>query len=220
MFIEVETKKLVSYEDIKRQFQNISFGLNIDVEFLKTLGFEVVLTDNYPSDIPFGSAVVRSEPFLDGTTWRRTYSITNLEDTFVEFVDEQNNTVTIAQQVAIMLEDTKRQMLTHLAAERFKFETKGIIVNGTMFSTSRENQSTITSIYSASIINPAIVIDWKTSDGWIKLNATQINEVAQAVAEHVQRSFSIEKTVHELINAASTFAELRAIDFSAHFIEV
>jgi hypothetical protein len=219
MFIEVATKKLVSYEDIKRQFQNISFSLNIDVAFLKTLGFEVVLTDNYPSDIPFGSTVIRSEPFLDGETWRRTYSIVNLEDTLVEFVDEQNNTVTVEQQVTTMLEETKRQLLTYLAAERFKFETKGILINGMLFGTSRENQSTITSIYSAAIINPSIVIDWKIDGGWIKLNATQITELAQATANHVQRSFSIEKILHELINAASTFSDLRAIDFSAHFIE-
>jgi hypothetical protein len=42
-------------------------------------------------------------------------------------------------------------------------------------------------------------IDWKGPDGWQRVTLTELEPVARAVAAHVQRCFTTERTVSEQI---------------------
>jgi hypothetical protein len=54
---------------------------------------------------------------------------------------------------------------------------------------------------------------WKGIDGFVTLNATQIIAIADAVRAHVQSCFDHEAELVPLIEAATTEAELEAINW-------
>jgi len=101
-----------------------------------------------------------------------------------------------------------------LAALRYQHETAGITLNGATIETNRESQALVNGAYSYSLLNPAVLIDWKAESGWIQIDATAIAGIAGAVAAHVQACFSNERTLSELIAAAETVAAVQAIDLT------
>lgn len=114
---------------------------------------------------PDGDVVTEGDPeFVDGE-WRQTWVVS-------EFSADQNR--------------------DRVAARRYQEETKGTTINGIPVHTDRQSQALITGAALAATIDPAYVCQWKTSDGFITLDAAAIIGVATAVRNHVQACFNRE----------------------------
>ena len=212
-FIEVATLQQVSYEEIKRRHENITFPQIIDTAHLSSIGFEELVIEPFPQDAPRFTQVERATPVLTNGVWTQGYTQTPIEDTLAD-ATENGVTTTVAQQIASILEDGKSQMLGQLATYRYDKEIAGIDVNGSSIRTDRESQATLTSAYTATLINPSTTINWKASGGsWVSLDASQVSALASAVVTHVQSCFNKEQSIGATITGATTLAQLRAIDF-------
>ena len=111
----------------------------------------------------------------------------------------------------------KTALKAYAAARRYAIETGGITLNGLAIPTDRETQSKLSGAvlaFQAGALSGAI--DWKTSAGWVQLDQAAVTGLASAVAAHVQRSFSTEKTVSEAVDAGTitTAAEIDAANWS------
>jgi hypothetical protein len=87
-----------------------------------------------------------------------------------------------------------------IAKRRYQEETRGITVGGAPVKTDRESQALITGAALAATIDPQYVCNWKTSAGFITLDATAILAVATAVRNHVQGCFNRESELLDAIN--------------------
>lgn len=84
------------------------------------------------------------------------------------------------------------------AAERFAKEASGITVEGVSIETTRDSQALIASTGLSAILDPEYRCNFKTLDGFVQVNATQILAIAKAVRAHVQACFDREL---DLLNA-------------------
>jgi hypothetical protein len=110
---------------------------------------------------------------------------------------------------SITLDDYKKLKREELAAKRFEYETSGFDFNGIRVDTSRQSQATLGNAYVSMKNNLIPSVDWKDSTGnFITLTLTQVEPLAIAVAEFVQAAFSKEKTLIQLVNAATTKSEV------------
>lgn len=85
-----------------------------------------------------------------------------------------------------------------IAARRYREETRGITLAGESIDTGRDSQALITGAALAAVIDPAYTCNWKTTTGFIALDAPQIIGIASAVRAHVQACFDREA---ELVSA-------------------
>lgn len=85
-----------------------------------------------------------------------------------------------------------------IATERFKREATGIRIAGMAIETSRDSQALIASTGLSAILDPEYRCNFKTLDGFVLINATQILAIAKAVRAHVQACFDREL---DLLNA-------------------
>jgi hypothetical protein len=106
------------------------------------------------------------------------------------------------------LEQLKIDKKEELTAYRYEQE-----VSHPNIDTSRESQSMINAVWTASQIDPTIVVNFKNKDGsWAQLNAELINIVSRQVISHVQECFNNEKLISEQIDSCTTVQELMSID--------
>lgn len=96
-----------------------------------------------------------------------------------------------------------------IAQARYEAEIAGV----NNIRTDRESQSLITGAALKAMQDSTYVCRWKSESGFIELNATQIIAVADAVRAHVQGCFDHEADLIPLIEAATTQAELDAINW-------
>ncbi len=107
-----------------------------------------------------------------------------------------------------------------LAAIRWEKETGGVVINGVRIDTSRESQNMIDGAYSYASRHLDEMIDFKSADGWISLNAPTVILIADAVAAHVQRCYTHERRLSEEIDRLANDAEaLAALDLEAGWPE-
>jgi hypothetical protein len=110
------------------------------------------------------------------------------------------------------LGSAKQAKKAEIAAWRYLEETKGVSLGGSTIKTDRESQATISGAYSSLKDGLIASVDWKTADGaFVTLGITEIAAIAQAVAQHVQSSFTAEKTLALQVDAATTIEEVQAI---------
>ena len=114
----------------------------------------------------------------------------------------------------VSIDELKSQRLSELAALRYEKETAGITLSGMAIETNRESQALITGAWSFSQLNPAVLIDWKGTNGWVQIDAATISAIAGAVAAHVQSCFSTERVHAEAISALETSEEVAAYDLT------
>lgn len=79
-----------------------------------------------------------------------------------------------------------------IAAERYRRERVGVSLNGFVIDTSREGQALIAGAAVSAIIDPTYTCNWKTGNGFIALNASELLGLATAVRTHVQACFDRE----------------------------
>jgi hypothetical protein len=94
------------------------------------------------------------------------------------------------------------------AAERFAHEASGITVDGVSIETTRDSQALIASTGLSAILDPEYRCNFKTLDGFVQINATQILAIAQAVRAHVQACFDRELDLLNALESATYTDEL------------
>jgi hypothetical protein len=110
------------------------------------------------------------------------------------------------------LGSAKQAKKAEIAAWRYMEETKGVVLGGSTIKTDRESQATISGAYSSLKDGLIPSVDWKTADGaFVTLGVTEIAAIAQAVAQHVQGSFTAEKALAQQVDSAETIEAVQAI---------
>jgi hypothetical protein len=108
----------------------------------------------------------------------------------------------------------KRAKLAEIAAERWKAETGGITLQGMTIDTSRESQALITGAALQATIDSAYTCQWKTSGGFVTLDAAAVLTVATAVREHVQACFNKEAELTAAVIAAAAIEVVEAVTWN------
>lgn len=97
---------------------------------------------------------------------------------------------------------TRNDLLSALAALRYRVEVSGTSLGGVRILTGRTDQAMTTQAYITLKFGMVAGIDWKGPEGWRRVTLTELEPVARAVAAHVQRCFSAELVVSEQIATA------------------
>ncbi|KAF1072695.1 MAG: hypothetical protein GAK45_00130 [Pseudomonas citronellolis] len=79
-----------------------------------------------------------------------------------------------------------------IATRRYQAETAGTPVGDNILPTDRDSQALITGAALSAMRNSDYVLNWKTTTGFIQLNAEQLLAMADAVRDHVQACFDRE----------------------------
>jgi len=87
-----------------------------------------------------------------------------------------------------------------LAKIRYEHEIGGTAVAGITITTDREDQAMLNSAYTAVQLDPAKVIDYKTTNGWVQVDASTITEMSRAVIDHVQACFTRERELSGMLD--------------------
>jgi Domain of unknown function (DUF4376) len=113
----------------------------------------------------------------------------------------------------VTLSTAKRDKLAEIAQWRYERETSGVLFQGIRVRTDRESQATINGAFASLQAGLIDAVDWKASgDVWITLGLPEMTAIAQAVATHVQTSFSLEKQLAAELNALTTIEAVRAFE--------
>lgn len=85
---------------------------------------------------------------------------------------------------------------------RWKLETGGIsLSSGIRVATAIDDQNRITSVVANAERSGLSEFDFKAKTGWVRVTLAELQDIAAAVAQHVQACFSAERTHHEAIDA-------------------
>lgn len=79
-----------------------------------------------------------------------------------------------------------------IAERRYREETKGITVNGMAINTERDSQAMITGAALSAMLDSEYTCRWKTSTGFVDLDAQALLAVSQEMRKHVQACFNRE----------------------------
>lgn len=98
----------------------------------------------------------------------------------------------------------KDTILGGIAQRRYQAETAGISVGGMQVDTGRDSQGLINGAALSAFMDDTYTCNWKTADGFVKLDAKTILAVARAVRSHVQACFDREAELAATV-AAGTY---------------
>jgi len=120
------------------------------------------------------------------------------------------------------LPEIKAEKMAALARRRWEVETGGLAVGGVMVATDRESQALIAGkqLY-LDKVPAATEVKWKAESGWVTIPHAQFEQIAIAVAEHIQSCFDREGELAAAIDAIAEDDEavartaLDAIDVQA-----
>lgn len=90
-----------------------------------------------------------------------------------------------------------------IAARRYQAEVRGITVGGMAVATDRDSQGLVMGAAFAASLDPNYTCNWKTDEGFVKLDAKTLISVAQAVRAHVQACFDREAMLLTAANLGS-----------------
>jgi len=163
MKAKIENGQLIKYPYTLPDLRRDNPNTMFPADFADWESFGCV--DVVATEKPIADVVTESDPeFIDGQ-WRQSWTVS---------------------------EHTASQQKEKIAARRYQEEIKGTAVNGIPVDTDRQSQALITGAALAATIDPAYVCQWKTSGGFITLDAAAIIGVATAVRNHVQACFNRE----------------------------
>lgn len=120
-----------------------------------------------------------------------------------------------AAELAVDLTTAKAQKLADLADLRWRMETSGIILNGVPVATDDRSKLLILGKRTKAAADPDMTFQWKAPTGFVTLTAAQMLAIADAVEAHVQGCFTREGVLAAQVEAATTLAELGAIDITS-----
>lgn len=120
------------------------------------------------------------------------------------------------------LADLKKERRDDLAEKRYRVETGGIVVGGEPIDTTDRSKVLINGSYNLSLQNvetPGFAVPFKTVNGWVNIPASDMIAIGSAVGWHVLNCFAREQELSALIAAATTNAEVEAIDIESGWPE-
>ncbi|NNN24397.1 DUF4376 domain-containing protein [Pseudomonas nitroreducens] len=128
---------------------------------------------------------------------------TDIPDDAVELADEEYEAlmVGLGQRKCLVPGPAGRPILQDLplpdpaaaiAARRYDAETAGITVNGMSLDTGRDSQALVTGAALQAVIDSNYRCQWKTDNGFIDLDASQVIAIASTMRAHVQACFDRE----------------------------
>ena len=106
----------------------------------------------------------------------------------------------------------KESLKSRATALRWDCETGGILIGGLRVLTGIDDQNRITAVVANAKRAGLQTVDFKSGAGWVSVSVTQIENIASAIAMHVQASFTAERAHHEAIDALSDLAAVQAYD--------
>lgn len=115
----------------------------------------------------------------------------------VWIIDAEGNLT--KEPLAVVVPDYKEA----IASERYRREIGGISVSGMLIDTSDRSKTLINGSALKALRNAEYVLSWKTADGFIDLQASQVLAIADAVSEYVQACFNREKDLLLALDAGS-----------------
>lgn len=95
-----------------------------------------------------------------------------------------------------------------IAARRYQAEAAGISVGGMPVATDRDSQGLINGAALSAFMDDTYTCNWKTADGFVKLDAKTILAVARAVRNHVQACFDREGELVSAVQAGTYKPEM------------
>jgi hypothetical protein len=90
-----------------------------------------------------------------------------------------------------------------IAAERFRREGVGVVVEGLLIDTTRDSQSLIANMAVSALIDAAYRCNFKAGAGFVEVGAAQILAISSAVRSHVQACFDREKDLLGVVQAGT-----------------
>lgn len=90
-----------------------------------------------------------------------------------------------------------------IAARRYQAEVGGITLNGLQVNTDDRSKLLINGAALEATIDPAYVMQWKTTDGFVHLSGAQVIGIARAVRAHVQACFDREAELLAQLDAGT-----------------
>ncbi|CAI8865373.1 MULTISPECIES: DUF4376 domain-containing protein [Pseudomonas] len=97
-----------------------------------------------------------------------------------------------------------------VAAERYKREATGVVVEGLHIETTRDSQALIASTGLAAVLDTNYRCNFKTLTGFVEIGSAQIIVIAKAVRAHVQACFDRELSLLHAIEAGEYRDEMLA----------
>jgi hypothetical protein len=85
--------------------------------------------------------------------------------------------------------------------QRFEMETSGVEFNGYLLKTDRDSQQLLDSTINAIRRGLVVSVDWKCANGWMVMDATNIDAIEILVLTHIQTAFAWEKATVAAIDA-------------------
>ena len=86
-----------------------------------------------------------------------------------------------------------------IAARRYQAEVAGITFSGMPLATDRDSQGLINGAALSAYTDPSYVCRWKTSAGYVTLDAATLKAVAKAIRDHVQACFDREDELTQAV---------------------
>lgn len=112
------------------------------------------------------------------------------------------------------LAQTKDDLVSAATAARWTHETGGIMIAGVQVGTTLDDQNRLTGVLAAIQLGGLTEVDFKAQNGWVKLSASELQGISQAISAHVQACFSAERAHHEAIAEIESVEEADAYDVS------
>ena len=131
------------------------------------------------------------------------------------FLESQKTDTQVIEDTLTYLREVKRHTL---AGYRWKQEIGGTqLPNGTQIYTDRESQASIGNTYNTLKNGLSGDVDWKSPSGWITVDLTLFEPIAQEAARHVRGAFKAERYVCEQIDQLNNLQQLWDFDVSQGF---
>lgn len=86
-----------------------------------------------------------------------------------------------------------------ISARRYDQEVSGMKMNGMFIDTGRDSQALITGAALSAMLDSTYVCNWKTSEGFVALDAPTLLTIAQTIRKHVQACFDRESALLDLV---------------------
>lgn len=118
------------------------------------------------------------------------------------------------------LESTKLEKLAAIAVWRYLREIRGVSFNGSLIKTDREAQAAISNAYVSLKDGLVTSVEWKTATGdFMTLGLSDMANLAQIVALHIQDCFAKERTLVQQVSEATTIEAVHAVNPSVSYPE-
>lgn len=117
------------------------------------------------------------------------------------------------------LEELRAQVQQAATDKRWQVMTGGLTLPGGIeVGTTIDDQNRITSVVANAALaglTDADEVDFKATNGWVRITIAQVKEIAGAIGQFVQACYTAERAHHDAIALLETVQELREYDVNA-----